>query len=117
MLALVAAACAGFSLPLTCIAVLAAFYLPECALASAKGWYLSPRMIAAMVVRDMILPVMWARGWLGGAVGARSSVLCGGVVSLLAGVAAIALIRSRPALQAEYAAAIDAQARTTTASS
>ena len=75
VLALVAAAGAGFSLPLTCIAVLAAFYLPECALASAKGWYLSPRMIAAMVVRDMILPVMWARGWLGGAVDWRGNAM------------------------------------------
>jgi MFS family permease len=55
-------------------------------------------------------------GWLGGAVGARSSVLCGGVVSLLAGIAAIVLIRTRPALEAEYAAAIDAQESTTAAS-
>lgn len=55
-------------------------------------------------------------GWLGGAVGARSSVLCGGIVSLVAGVAAIALIRTRPTLEAGYAAAIDAQERTTAAS-
>ena len=27
-------------------------YLPECALAWAKGWYLSPRMVPAMMVRD-----------------------------------------------------------------
>ncbi|RUZ19200.1 ceramide glucosyltransferase, partial [Mesorhizobium sp. M7A.F.Ca.CA.001.09.1.1] len=43
VLALIAAASAGFSLWATALAVLAAFYLPECALASSKGWYLSPR--------------------------------------------------------------------------
>ena len=75
VLALLAAAGAGLSLPLTFIAVLAAFYLPECALASAKGWYQSPRMIAAMMMRDMILPAMWARGWLGGAVDWRGNAM------------------------------------------
>jgi len=74
-LALVAAASTGFSLPLTAIAVLAAFYLPECALALAKGWYLSPRMIAALVARDAILPAMWVRGWLGGAVDWRGNAM------------------------------------------
>ncbi|MFA6155249.1 ceramide glucosyltransferase [Mesorhizobium sp.] len=74
-LALIAAASAGFSLPLTIVAVLAAFYLPECALASAKGWYLSPRMIGALMVRDMILPAMWVRGWLGGAVDWRGNAM------------------------------------------
>lgn len=75
VLALVAAASAGFSLPLTLVAVLAAFYLPECALAWAKGWHLSPRMIAAMMMRDMIVPAMWARGWLGGAVDWRGNAM------------------------------------------
>jgi ceramide glucosyltransferase len=75
LLALVAAASAGFSVPLTAVAVLAAFYLPECALASAKGWYLSPRMIGALMVRDMILPAMWIRGWLGGAVDWRGNAM------------------------------------------
>lgn len=51
-------------------------------------------------------------GWLGAAGGARSSVLCGGIVSLLAGIAAIILIRTRPALEAGYATAIDAQEKT-----
>ncbi|MGX5830485.1 ceramide glucosyltransferase [Mesorhizobium sp. 43Arga] len=74
-LALVAAASAGFSLPLTAIAVLAAFYLPECALAWSKGWPLSPRMVAAMIARDLMLPAMWARGWLGGAVDWRGNAM------------------------------------------
>ncbi|MBZ9739329.1 MULTISPECIES: ceramide glucosyltransferase [unclassified Mesorhizobium] len=75
VLALVAAASAGFSLPLTAVAVLAAFYLPEYALALSKGWYVSSRMVAAMMVRDLILPAMWTRGWLGGAVDWRGNAM------------------------------------------
>jgi ceramide glucosyltransferase len=74
-LALIAAAGAGFSLPATAVAVLVLAYLPECALASAKGWYLSWRMIPAMMMRDCILPAMWARGWLGGAVDWRGNAM------------------------------------------
>lgn len=75
LLALVAAAGAGFSLWATAIAVLAAFYLPEAALAWSKGWYLSARSLAAMMARDLILPAMWARGWLGGAVDWRGNAM------------------------------------------
>ncbi|MER9303783.1 ceramide glucosyltransferase [Mesorhizobium sp. M0293] len=75
VLALIATASAGFSLWATAIAVLAAFYLPECILARSKGWYLSPRMVAAMAMRDLILPAMWARGWLGGAVEWRGNAM------------------------------------------
>lgn len=74
-LALVAADAAGFSLTVTAVAVLAAAYLPECALAWAKGWYMSPRMVAAMMVRDLLLPGIWARGWLGGAVDWRGNAM------------------------------------------
>ncbi|MBN9220719.1 MAG: glycosyltransferase [Mesorhizobium sp.] len=75
LLALVAAASAGFSLWATAIAVLVAFYLPEAALAWSKGWYLSSRSLAAMMARDLILPAMWARGWLGGAVDWRGNAM------------------------------------------
>jgi ceramide glucosyltransferase len=74
-LALVAADAAGFSLTVTAVAVLAAAYLPECALAWAKGWYMSPRMVAAMMARDLLLPTIWARGWLGGAVDWRGNAM------------------------------------------
>jgi len=74
-LALVAADAAGFSLTVTAVAVLAAAYLPECALAWAKGWYMSPRMVAAMMARDLLLPAIWARGWLGGAVDWRGNAM------------------------------------------
>ena len=72
---LFAAAHAGFSLPATALCVLALAYLPECALASAKGWHLSPRMVAAMIMRDMMLPAIWARGWLAGSVDWRGNAM------------------------------------------
>ncbi|MER8368660.1 ceramide glucosyltransferase [Mesorhizobium sp. M1378] len=75
VLALIAAAAAGVSLPATAIAVLVAAYLPECVLASAKGWHLSPRTIPAMMARDLMLPAIWARGWLSGAVDWRGNVM------------------------------------------
>ncbi|ESX85639.1 ceramide glucosyltransferase [Mesorhizobium sp. LSHC412B00] len=74
-LALVAAASAGISLPATVLAVLTAAYIPECALAAAKGWHLSLRMVPAMMVRDMMLPAIWARGWLSGAVDWRGNIM------------------------------------------
>ena len=66
--ALIAAASAGVSLPTTALCVLAIAYVPECLLAWSKGWYLSPRSVTAMIVRDAMLPIIWARGWLNGAV-------------------------------------------------
>ncbi|TGQ45226.1 MULTISPECIES: ceramide glucosyltransferase [unclassified Mesorhizobium] len=75
VLALVAAAQLGISLPATTLCVLALAYLPECALAWANGWHLSPRTVAAMIVRDAMLPAIWARGWLGGAVDWRGNAM------------------------------------------
>lgn len=48
-------------------------------------------------------------GWMGGAFGARSSVLVGGVTALAAGGAAVLALRAAPQLQRGYAAAIRAQ--------
>lgn len=75
LLALIAAASAGVSLPTTVLCVLAIAYLPECLLASAKGWYLSPRSLTAMIVRDVMLPAIWARAWFGGAVEWRGNAM------------------------------------------
>ncbi|PDQ21507.1 ceramide glucosyltransferase [Mesorhizobium sanjuanii] len=75
VLALVAAAGFGISLPVTAIGVLALAYLPECILAAAKGWHLSLRTIPAMMARDMMLPAIWARGWLSGAVDWRGNTM------------------------------------------
>ncbi|CDX36503.1 Ceramide glucosyltransferase [Mesorhizobium plurifarium] len=75
LLALFAAASAGVSLPTTALCVLAIAYLPECLLALAKGWYLSPRSVTAMIVRDVMLPAIWARAWFGGAVEWRGNAM------------------------------------------
>ncbi|CDX24626.1 Ceramide glucosyltransferase [Mesorhizobium sp. ORS 3324] len=75
LLALVAAASAGVSLPSTALCVLAIAYVPEWLLARSKGWYLSRRSVTAMIVRDVMLPVVWARGWLGGAVEWRGNAM------------------------------------------
>ncbi|TIT75502.1 MAG: ceramide glucosyltransferase [Mesorhizobium sp.] len=73
--ALIAAAGAGASLPTTALCVLAIAYVPECLLAWSKGWYLSPRSVTAMIVRDAMLPTIWARGWLGGVVEWRGNAM------------------------------------------
>jgi ceramide glucosyltransferase len=75
LFALVAAASAGVSLPTTALCVLVIAYLPECLLAWSKGWYLSRRSVTAMIVRDAMLPAIWARGWLGGAVEWRGNAM------------------------------------------
>ena len=75
VLALLAAAGAGLSLPATAVAVLALAYLPECALAWAKGWHLSRHTIPALMARDLMLPAIWVRGWLGGAVDWRGNAM------------------------------------------
>ncbi|TPI60950.1 glycosyltransferase [Mesorhizobium sp. B3-1-3] len=75
LLALIAAASAGVSLPTTALGVLAIAYLPECLLAWAKGWYLSPRSVTAMLTRDAMLPAIWARAWFGGAVEWRGNAM------------------------------------------
>lgn len=54
-------------------------------------------------------------GWMGSALGARSSVLVGGVAALAAGVGAIVLLRAAPQLHHGYRAAIRAQETTTAA--
>ncbi|NLS07947.1 glycosyltransferase [Rhizobium sp. P32RR-XVIII] len=47
------------------VAVLAAVYLPELALANSKNWHLSPMSLAAMIARDVMMPIIWMRSWLG----------------------------------------------------
>jgi len=37
----------------------------EAALAWWAGWRLSPRMIVAFVIRDLVLPILWVAAWIG----------------------------------------------------
>lgn len=75
LLALVAAAGAGVNLAAVAIAVAAVSYLPEYALASAKAWHTSPRLVPAMMVRDVMLPAVWLRGWIGAAIDWRGNAM------------------------------------------
>ena len=58
------------------VAVTAVFwYGAEALLAFAAGWPLSWRMPFAWVIRDLLLPVLWARGWTGGDVVWRGNAM------------------------------------------
>ena len=37
----------------------------EAALAKAAGWHVSPMSPVAWLVRDLMLPVVWLKGWIG----------------------------------------------------
>ena len=45
--------------------VVAATYAAELALAAAKGWEASIRLVAAMLARDLLLPAVWVAAWTG----------------------------------------------------
>jgi ceramide glucosyltransferase len=56
----------ALGLPLgSVIAVVAAWYGAEAALAHAAGWHLTLRSPAAWILRDILLPLLWIGGWLG----------------------------------------------------
>lgn len=55
--------------------VLAGLYLPEAALALAKGWRLSLWSVPAMMVRDAMMPAIWLRAWIGGAIDWRGNTM------------------------------------------
>ncbi len=75
VLALVAAAGAGLSLPLTALCRPGARLCAGMRARLGQGLVLSPRIIPAMMVRDLMLPAIWARGWLGGAVDWRGNAM------------------------------------------
>ncbi len=64
LLALCAAALAGVSLPGVAALVLAAVYGPELVLARMKNWHISASSLPALLVRDMVMPMVWLRSWL-----------------------------------------------------
>ena len=47
------------------IAMLALWFGAELALARIAGWRLSPRMVPALLLRDLLLPALWIAAWLG----------------------------------------------------
>ena len=77
-LMLVAAALAGASLPVAAVSVLAAIYVPELMLARARNWHLSALSVPAMLVRDLIMPVVWLRSWVIGEFEWRGNAMTAG---------------------------------------
>jgi len=65
-LAVVAAASYyGVSWPAALAGFLVLWFGAEAVLAWAVGWRLSPRMAVALVVRDLLLPILWVAAWIG----------------------------------------------------
>ncbi len=75
LLALVAALIGDATLAPAALLVLAAIYLPEVALAMAKGWRLSVWSVPAMIVRDCMMPAVWLRSWIGGNIDWRGNTM------------------------------------------
>lgn len=55
--------------------ILVAMYMPEMVLALRKGWHVSVYTLPALIVRDLLLPAIWVRGWVGHSVAWRGNVL------------------------------------------
>ncbi|MCC2609883.1 glycosyltransferase [Neorhizobium petrolearium] len=70
-----AALIADVSATAVAVAVLLATYLPEFGLALAKNWPVSLASFAAMMVRDIMMPAIWLRSWIGGSFEWRGSTM------------------------------------------
>jgi len=55
----------GVSVPGALAGLAIIWFGAEAALAWWVGWHLSRRMIAAFVVRDLVLPILWVAAWIG----------------------------------------------------
>lgn len=66
---------AGISLPGALVAAAALWYGGELALAMAAGWPASLRSIAAAVLRDLMIPVLWTVAWSDAAFVWRGNVM------------------------------------------
>lgn len=64
--AAIAAGSAGYNPAGAGAIMLAVNYLPEVMLAASKGWHVSWSQPIAMLVRDLLQPASWLRGWLPG---------------------------------------------------
>ncbi|WP_105372488.1 glycosyltransferase [Neorhizobium huautlense] len=62
-------------------AILLIAYLPELGLAFAKNWPVSFRLCLAMIVRDLLMPAIWLRSWIGGSFEWRGNTMTIGTES------------------------------------
>jgi ceramide glucosyltransferase len=70
-----AAANQDVSIGLVCGLLLAIWLGAEAALARCAGWHLSPRLLLAMLIRDLMLPPLWVAAWLSDEVVWRGSTV------------------------------------------
>lgn len=75
LFAVAAAVLAGVNAPAVAAVVVAAIYLPELALGLAKGWRVSLLSLPAILVRDIMLPLVWIRSWGSGAIVWRGNAM------------------------------------------
>jgi ceramide glucosyltransferase len=61
----IAAGAAGFPVVPCLLALGALWYAAETWLCLAAGWHLSRRSLLIWLMRDLLLPVLWAASWLG----------------------------------------------------
>ncbi|WP_037390019.1 ceramide glucosyltransferase [Sinorhizobium americanum] len=66
LMSALAAVAAGHSVVAIAALVVTAAYLPEFLLVQRKNWHFSRWSLAAMVTRDLLLPIIWTRSWLAG---------------------------------------------------
>lgn len=81
VLALMAAAQWSANIVFVAGAIVAAIYLPEIGLAALKRWPLSWRTPAALLARDLIMPLVWMRSWLSGSFEWRGNTMTIGTES------------------------------------
>lgn len=72
----IALACAPSpSLALALIGLAALWYGAELALAHRAGWHRSPRLLLAFLVRDAVIPALWASAWMQSAIVWRGNAM------------------------------------------
>jgi ceramide glucosyltransferase len=66
---------AGLLSPISLAAYIVAWYGLEAALTAAAALPFSPRMPAAWILRDLLMPVLWILGWAGSRIEWRGAAL------------------------------------------
>ncbi len=68
--------CAGTTDAALALALMVALtYAGEYALAVRSGWLRSPALLGAFLARDLLIPIVWGRAWLRGAVVWRGNAM------------------------------------------
>lgn len=69
------AAAPSIALATLLLGLAALWYGAEMALAARAGWYRRPRLLLAFVIRDALIPFLWASAWMRGAIVWRGNAM------------------------------------------